>query len=246
MASGADTTSITARFLLPSMYERGRANALSCPLWQDGALVAPTQAGSTVTIYDASNTVQVSAAAVTVTGSVATYSYAPASTLTLGDGWREEWSLIVAGVTHVFRQDASLVRHVLHCPITDADLFRRVSSLDPSGGDPISTLTDFQDYLDEAHVIIQNRLIGKGLRPFLVLNPSALRETYITLTLSLIFADFATKLNETYEMRAREWKQDYLDAWQDIRFVYDQNHDGEPDNAGRRSANPTIWLSGRY
>ncbi|MCB9763925.1 MAG: hypothetical protein H6739_29410 [Alphaproteobacteria bacterium] len=226
------------------MLERARANSLSCPIWQDGSLVAPSS--GTITIWDGSGTKQVDADSITVSSSTATYSYTPSSSLSYGEGWRIEWSLIIDSVTHVFRNDASLVRVSLYSPITDADLFRRVSSLNPTGAAPLSSVSDYQDYLDEAHVIIQNRLISRGNRPNLILSPSALREVYLTLTLSLIFSDFATRLNDSYEAMSQEYKRDYQAAWDDLRFTYSSGD--EEENSGtrrRRSASPTIWLTSR-
>ena len=244
MASGASASSLTARFLLPDQLERGRPNALSCPVWQDAALVAPSS--GTVTIYDGGGAVLVSAAAVTVTGSIATYSYTPAATIPYGEGWRVEWSLVIAGVTHVFRNDGALVRVVLHSPITDADLFRRVSALDPSGLAPISSVADYQDFLDEAHAVIQLRLITNGNRPNLILSPSALREAYITLALALIFGDFETRLSETYAERASEYRRQYERAWGELRFTYAATDEAEGGSSlRRRSASPTVWLTSR-
>jgi hypothetical protein len=244
MASGASASSLTARFLLPDQLERGRPNALSCPVWQDAALVAPSS--GTVTIYDGGGAVLVSAAAVTVTGSIATYSYTPAATIPYGEGWRVEWSLVIAGVTHVFRNDGALVRVVLHSPITDADLFRRVSALDPSGLAPISSVADYQDFLDEAHAVIQLRLITNGNRPNLILSPSALREAYITLALAMIFGDFETRLSETYAERASEYRRQYERAWGELRFTYASTDEAEGGSSlRRRSASPTVWLTSR-
>lgn len=244
MASGATASTLTARFLLPDQLERGRPNALSCPVWQDGALVAPSS--GTVTIYDGGDAVLVSAAAVTVTGSIATYSYTPAATIPYGEGWRVEWSLVIAGVTHVFRNDGALVRVVLHSPITDADLFRRVSALDPSGAAPISSVADYQDFLDEAHAVIQLRLIANGNRPNLILSPSALREVYITLALALIFGDFETRLSETYAERASEYRRQYERAWAELRFTYAATDEATGSGSlRRRSATPTVWLTSR-
>lgn len=245
MASGASTSTLTARFLLPDIMERGRANALSCPLWQDGAEVAPSS--GTVTIWDGSGTEKVSAAAVTVVSSVATYSYTPAASEDWGPGWRVEWSLVVATVTHVFRNDGSLVRNVLYPVVTDADLFRRHRALDPSSASPLSSVSDFQAYLDEAWATLQGRLIAKGDRPNLILSPSALREPHLTLTLAGIFADFATSLNETYSEMATDYRQQYQDAWADLNFIYATSDDadqGTPLN--RRAAQPSVWLSGRH
>ena len=246
MASGATTSSLSARFLGPDMLERGRANALSCPLWQDGALVAPTEAGSTVTIWDGSGTVIVDAAAVTVTADIAAYSYTPAASIAYSEGWRVEWSLVISGAPQVFRNDAALVRVVIYCPIADADLFRRVSSLNPAGDHPISSLTDFQDFIDEAHTTIQNRLISAGNRPNLISSPSALREAYLTLALALIMEDFQTRLNDTYTERATEYRRQYERAWGILRFSYAPDDESTTSaSLRRRSASPAVWLTSR-
>lgn len=245
--SGSTTTYRTARFLLSDYLVREQDNALSCPLWADGALVAPTQAGSTVSVYDSSNTAVVSGAAVTVTGNVATYTVSAAtlpSTLSLGMGWRVEWSLVVSGVTTVYRNSAGLVRSRLAPVVTDADLFRRESSLNPSGSAPLSSLTDFQDYLDEAWVTLVGKLVGKGNLPHLIMEPSALREPHLYLTLHLVFEDFRTRLNETHVEKAKDYLARFEKAWDGLAFEYDTSDSGQSDGRRKRSANPTVWLGG--
>lgn len=243
MASGADTTFYTARFLQPDLLEKARANVLRCPVYRSGALVAPTS--GTISIYDDAGSAVVSAASVTITSSVATYSYTPASTLALGEGWRVEWTLVISASTYVFENEAALCRKALSPVVTDADLYRRVSSLDPSGAAPISSLTDYQDYLDEAWAVIQMRLIGAGNRPNLILSPASLREAHLCLTLALIFEDLSSRLNAAYEARAADYRNQYQDAWKNIKLVYDADDDGQAESKGRTSAIPTYWLCGR-
>jgi len=246
--SGAATTFRTARLLTPDYLVRGQDNAISCPLWADGALVAPTQSGSTVSVYDASNTAIVSGAAVTVTGSIATYTIPAAtlpSTLSLGMGWRVEWSLVVSSVATVYRNSAGLVRSRLAPVITDADLFRRESSLNPSGTAPISSLSDFQDYIDEAWVTIHGRLTGKGRLPHLIMEPSALREPHILLTLHLVFEDFRTRLSETWKEKSESYRAQFGTSWDALAFEYDETDSGQSDGRRKRSASSTIWLCGR-
>ena len=240
--AGSDTSHYTARLLTPDLLERGRANALSCPVYQDAALVAP-DAADTVSIYDAAGAAVVDGATITVASSIATYSYTPAATLTLGTGWRVEWSLTLATVAHVFRNDAALVRARLYPVVTDADLFRRVSALDPSHASPLTSLTDYQDYLDEAWSEITLRLIAVGNRPNLVLEPSALRVVHRDLTLALIFDDLATRLNEAYQDQADRFRRYYEDGWARLNFEYDTDDSGAADQ--RRASTPTIWLTGR-
>lgn len=243
---GSATTTYTARFLAPDMLERGRANTISCPIYSGGSLVEP--ASGTVSVYDEGNTAIVSAQAVTVTSKVATYAISALTlpdTLQLAERWRVEWTLVISGATYVFRNDAALVRMSLFPVVADADLFRRVSALNPVGTAPISSLTSFQDYLDEAWATIMLRLIGRGNRPNLIMSPSSLRQVHLTLTLHLIFADLATRLNEAYLAQADAYHDQYTKAWEDLRFDYDEDEDGQADSAGKRSAHPTIWLCGR-
>lgn len=245
---GSATSFLTARFLTPDYLVQGVNNALSCPLWQDGAAVAVTQAGSTVSIYDGSNTAIVSAAPVTVIASIPTYTVLAASlpsTLSRGMGWRVEWSLVIAGVTpspRVFRNAAGLTKSALVPVIADGDLFRRESALNPAGAAPISSLTDYQDYIDEAWITLHGRLVGKGSLPHLIMEPSALREAHLTLTLHLIFQDFRTRLAETWREKAEDYAGQYKAAWSDLVFEYDTSDSGQSDGRRKRAAGATRWL----
>lgn len=247
--SGTSTTQLTARFLTADYLVQGRDNLLSCPLWRDGALVAPTQLGSTVTIYDTANQVVVTAA-VTVTGSVATYTLPAAlvpSSLSRGMGWRIEWSLVVDGVTpspSVYRNNAGLVRSPLSPMITDADLFRRESALNPAGTAPISSLTDYQDFIDEAWVTLVGLLVGKGSLPHLVMEPSALREPLMNLTLAGIFEDFRTRLNETWKEKATDYRGKFDASWSSLVFEYDRTDSGQADSRRKKSASLPVFLGG--
>ena len=185
MPAGSTSTHYSARFLSPDLLERERDNALSCPVYSGGALVPP--ASGTVTVQDQSGEAIVDGAAVTITGDVATYTVTAATlpdTVSFAEGWMVEWALVASGITRAFRNDAALVRNALYPVVTDIDLFRRVSALDPNGNDPITSLTDFQDYLDEAWATIQNRLIARGNRPNLIMSPSSFREAHVCLRVS--------------------------------------------------------------
>lgn len=243
MPAGSLTTHYSARFLAPDLMVRGQVNALSCPVYADGALVEPSAA--IVSIFDSSGTAVVDGAAATISGSIASYNYTPSSSVALGTGWRVEWTLTLSGDTHIYRNDAQVVLRALYPVVSDADLFRRVRSLDPSGSAPISSLSDYQDYLDEAWGIITNRLISLGNRPTLITSPSSLREVHLLLTLALIFEDFSTALNESYTLRAEEYRRQYEAAWGQLRFEYDSNEDGRSDGVGKRAAVPSIWLTSR-
>ena len=243
MSTGAATQRYAARFLLDDMLERGVVNALTCPVYLNGALVAPTESGSTVTIWDGS-TKRVDAAAVTVTDKVAGYNYTPAATIDWGENWRIEWSLVYGGVNKPFRNDAQLVRHPLSPVLTDADLFRRHRALDPNSKSPLSTVQHYGDYRDDAWVEIQDWLIKQGNRAHLVLNPSALRKPHLFLTLALIFEDFRTSMdNELYGDRAKTYLGKYHDAIHGVRLRYAAaNDDTNGGSQQRKGPDPTVWL----
>ena len=244
--STTDTT-YSARFSLPDLIERGRDEVIKCRVYHAGALVAPS--AGTVSVYDSSNTAKVDGATVTIAANVAKYTI-PSATLSgesLGEGWRVEWSLTMPdSIAHNFRNSAALVRARLYSPITDADLIRVVSGLDPSSSSSITSVSSFQDYLDESHTQIQLRLIEQGRRPNLIMSPSALREVSLSLTLALVFEDLSTRLSDTYELRAEKYREQYEHAWNRLRFLYDADDNGAADDAKRRQGGvPTVWLAGR-
>lgn len=244
--SGASTTTTTARFLTADYLVQGRDNDISCPLWLGAALVAPS-AGGTVSIYDASNTAIVSAAVITVTANIATYTVLAASlpsTLARGMGWRIEWTLTVSGKPKVYRNAAGLVKAELAPVVADGDLFRRERGLDPDGTAPICTLTDYQSFRDEAWVIIIGWLTAKGNLPHLIMEPAALREWHITLTLHLIFQDFRTRLNETWKEKSDDYRGQAKEARDGLAFEYDTTDSGISDGRRKRGANPTVFLGG--
>jgi len=240
----ADTVYST-RFRLPELLERGRDNAISCPLYRSGQLVEPDS--GTVSVYDSAGVAIVNAAAVTITSSIARYTI-PAATLSgkaLGEGWRVEWSLELDGVDRLYRNEAALVRAAAAPPITDLDLFERVSSLNPSTAAPISSLTTYQTFIDAAHVELQLWLLNQGRRPWLVLSPASLRQAYLLLTLALIFEDFQTRLNAAYADQARDWRRQYAAERDSVKLAYDATDSGQADATRRRAGRPTLWLVGR-
>lgn len=237
----ADTYS--ARFVLPDLIERGVAGTLRCPMYRAGALVAPTS--GTVTIYDEGGTAVVSAASVTITSSVATYPWTPATTLALGERWRVRWSLVMPdGVTHSPENEAALVRARLYCPITEADLYRVESGLDPSGAAPLTSLSSYADKIDEAWNKTQLRLIQSGNRPNLIIGPSALRECVMSLALALCFADVGSRVsNPVHTETAMRYRAQYEAEWSRMKLIYDTTDTGTAGTT-RRPASAVVFGGG--
>ena len=240
-------TRYSPRFQLPNLLERGRENATQCPAYRDGALAEPTD--GTITIYNAAGTKVVDADPVVVAASIATYDVLAAALAdqNLEAGWVIEWALDMPdGVTHTFRNSGECVRARLYPDITDLDLFRREPALDPNGNDPITTLDDFQDYIDEADVIVQLRLIQMGNRPNLITEPSGLRPVWQNLTLHLVFEGLATRQNEAWAAKSRHYGDAYEREFSRVSVLYDADDDGMPDSStDRRGLSSPVWLCGR-
>lgn len=236
----------TVRFPRPDFLVIGQAQTIKAPVYLDGELVAP--ASASVSIYNASD-VEVVSASGGIVSSIAQYSIGSGalSSESVGVGWRVEWTLTFSdGSVILARNDGALVRRELYPPITDQDLYRRVPSLNPSNSAAITSLTTYQNFLDEAWTTILNRLLERGRLPDRVMTPSAFREVHLALTLALLFEDLSTRLSDAYETRADAYRRQYRDAWKQINFGYDSDGDGKQDIKNRRKAGfPSVWLTGR-
>lgn len=238
-------TVYAARFRTSETIERGRQQALTCPTQRAGATATPTS--GTITIYRPDQTVLVTSAVTIPGGGTATYSLAAATTTAeqLGEGFLVEWALVMPdAVTHTFRNDAAVVRRSLYPVIADADLTMRHSDL-PSL--LASGTTSYQAYLDESFATLQGRLISQGRRPYLVIQPSALREAHIALTLHMIFLDFQTSAGDggRWQALAEHYLRAYTEAWNTLKFTYDESDENKVDPTSKKGAASTVWLNGR-
>lgn len=237
---------ITGRLPLPEFLERNVEQTIELRLYRDGALVAPSAV--TVSVFDPNRKAIVDAQAATIADSYATYTISAATTANeaFALGWRIEWTATVSGQVHTYRNDAALVRCKLSPVIEDGDLFRVVSSLDPSGDQAITSRTNFQSYLDEAWCQLILALLNNNLRPSQVMSPYSLRNAHLYGTLALIFEDLSTRLNPAYIERAEAYRAMYKEAFKTIAALMDTNNSGSADDPYHRTASePTIYLGGR-
>lgn len=241
--SGDASTFYTARFLLPYYLVRAADNVLTCNVYRDGAQISATS--GTCTVYD--STGEQVATGATSTGTSPAYTLAAASvpdTLNLGNDWRVEFDLVIAGADYRFKNKAHLVRSHLHPVITDVDLYRRQKQLDPSGAGPLTSDTDMQDYIDEAWVVLLGRIQHNGPLPFLIMEPTALREVHINLALSLVFEGAQVGLTDAgYDELADKYRGRYEDAYRALTFEYDSGLTGRVDGSRRRAASSQLWLA---
>jgi hypothetical protein len=241
---------VTARFQMPDLIEQGLNNTLEVDAWFNGARVTSATTTGTVSVYDDAGTAKAGPVAFSIVADKPTHTFGAGtfSANDYGDGWSVEWTVTTgAGDVYVWRNEAALVRRKLYPVVTDQDLFRRASSLDPAGTNPITSVANFQSYISEAWVTIQLRLWSQGNRPNLIMSPAALRDCHLFLTLALIFRDLSTRLNEAFIEHAEKYDDMFESSFGQLKFRYDDGaEDGTSDEPGsRKGAVSTVWLSGR-
>jgi hypothetical protein len=233
-----DTAPITVRVPLSLELVYGVAQTIRAPLWRDGVPVTATTA--TARLLDASGTEVASGGA--VTDGVATWAMTSTHTTQVKeDGYRVEWTIGTADGAVYATSAAAVVRRALYPVITDADLYRRHPTLNPDASGYVGEqdLESWQDYIDEAWTELLGRIWGQGRRPALIMSPEALRQVHLYLSLAIIWRS----LRGDYEMLAQQYDQMYAASWAQLRFVYDSDDDGTPDDSGQRQAAvSTVWL----
>lgn len=245
----------TTRQPLPYMIELGRDTVLTVPVYLNGALKPPT--AGTVSVYDDNNTAIVAAAEVMFTGEVAQYTVAGSSTSNRSPSgnWRVEWTLTVPGAADdvVFREEAYLVRNVLRPVISDIDVGQRMPPLRIGAAGGLTTASSHQGSIQEADILVQSRLIELGRRPWLIVSPSALRETWLCWTIAIIFDGLGAASgsrrdgggggDDPYSARAEEWRERGETAFGRARLAFDWADDGQADTGGRVGPRPgAVWL----
>ena len=246
-----DSTPYSSDSRTVELLQREVTNTTDITIHRNGAVVG-LDSGS-YTLIKPDGTKLVDAAAVTIVDNVASYTHSAASlpdTLTLGEGYIQEWSLYINELVYVFRRTCSVVRRRLYPVVYDGDLtsvYSDLASLRPS------TLSSYQPYIDDAWFTIIRRLRteGGGLE-YLVISPESMFEAHRHLTLYLIWRDFHSSLGQSngrYLDLSQEHYKLYQDEWKRINFIYDYDHDGKADEPDLRTAKtPVVYLSnpGRF
>lgn len=238
-------TAYSAGFRRVEYIERGVAATLRMTARLVGGVAAITSA--TVTIYDPGMTAVVSAAAATVTSGTATYALGSGvlTSYAYAEGWCIEWACVMPdGLTHTFRQAAALVRRKLYPVASDADLYRRVPSLDPRGTSPLTRHDTFQGLLDTAWEDIEEDLRRAGNRANLVTDASKLYVPHVLRTLHLIFADLAARGNPAHIEESRRYGAEYNSAMNATKLDYDTDETGAAATSRRAVVGP-VWAMGR-
>lgn len=238
---------ITTGIKAPLVLERAKSQTLSFYIYSDGSIIDPTS--GTITIFDQNKNEIVSAAAVTVSGTTpnkyVTYSLSSSvipSTLTLSDNWLVEWSIVVSGETHIFRQEACLALRSFYPVVSDSDITSRhynISSL-------VSTQKPIATYTNEAWNILNAKLFSNK-RPYLIMSSWALREVHICKTLALIMRDLETTSQGRgkYAELADFYENAFEKEYDKLSFKYDESETNTPAQAEVQSGVSVIYLQGR-
>jgi hypothetical protein len=239
-------TPYSARVRTVELLERGKAQETELEIYRDGDQVVPSSATYTITKPDNSTIIENGACAVAVGGTVS-YSHTAGqlnNNLNLGEGYVQEFTVVISGDSYVFRRMAAVVLRRLYPVISDADLedvYSDLANLRPS------SLTSYQKYIDSAWYTILRKIrnMGAGYE-YLVVSPESFAECHRHLSLYLIFRDFHSGLSTDarYLELAQEHYRLYQDELGSINYIYDEEHTGQPDKPDQRTAGkPTIFLN---
>lgn len=225
---------------VPYLMVRGSAQTLSAPIRsQDGTLVAP--ASGTITITKPDGTNLVTAQAVTITGSIATYSTTPASTDTLGEGWYVIWSLVVGSDTYTYRQTAYLCEYVPPQVVTELDLYNRLPELryrvPPAQTADRGDGTGWQSQIDGTYYELIQRLLDDGRRPWEIIEVTGYREWMIARACQRAVQAIPAAPDSTWAKTSVDLAHEVRRAEARMRIRY------SVDDAGfRRGGAPVIYL----
>lgn len=221
----------------PYLMEIGRTQELQGPVryGSTGALIAPTVSGSSITITRPAGTELVSAAGITVSGSVATYSLSTlSSSEEAAEGWLVEWDLVIGGLVYPFRSAAIAVLHLLFPVVSEADIYveepelrYRVPQAQQTAG------SGWQPQGDQTWWDIQRYLLRKGRRPWLTTEPDAFREAHRYGWLERACRGVEQDVSGAWLTKAKHYGSLARSALADIQLTYQDNDTSPTSRRGR-------------
>ena len=207
---------------------RGESQTIEAPIRYGaaGALVAPDSGTVTITGPDGD---LVTAQAVTVSNSVASYTLTPSATATEGEGYQVQWSLTIDGQSYPFNRTAVMTDWFPHSSVSVLDLYKKVPALETAipqrqssreGGDN----TGWQPQLDDALYSFIGKLMADG-RPVWKLRTTAESAYQWVLTKALHNCVLAIPRKEgsTWYEEEKTWRYRHRDADRDLRLQYTDN-----------------------
>lgn len=226
------------RDAFPNVLAVNRRQTVRMEVRRDGAIAAPTAAGSSYSLFEpGGQTAIVDAQPIVVGGDgIALFVLSAATlpdTLELGEGYFEIWDLVLDdGTQRKIRREASLAIRELYPVLAEIDLDGEYPDISFALG---TTLTSYQPFIDEAWKRIINRLISEGVLTYLVMSPTAFRDVHRELTFYLMFKWFFMKQGQDSRWADlfKSHLAAYEAAWGKLNFVFDADHDGIADTSER-------------
>ena len=232
-----------------TLLERNRSQLTEIKIFRDGSQTVPTNVTYTLLKPNGDKLVEAQTGSISVQGTCS-YTLSTSqlsSTLTLGEGYVEDWHITISGNVFRFRRMAAVVLRRLYPVVSQEDLiscYSQLAAILPSN------LTSYQKYIDTSWEKILRKIRSQGSGyEYLVCSPESFFDAHLHLTLSLIFYDFHSNLgSETsrYFELGQEHRANYSDEWANIKFIYDESHNLTPeDNDKRVAGQPIIYLNSR-
>lgn len=230
------------------LLERNKAQTTSISVYRENALVVPTEAKYTLIKPNGDKVVNEVTASISDAG-VVSYPHIATqlpTTLGLGEGYIQEWWIKIDGVPHTFRRMCALVLRRLYPTVSDIDLTAIYTDLEEVRP---SAITSYQKYIDDAWYQILRRVRNRAMGfEYLVMSAESFYEAHRHLSLYLIFRDFHSSLGQSsgrYLDLAQEHQRMFMQEFEAINFVYDQDHINKPEDVNKRKAGqPVIYLNG--
>ena len=241
-------TPYSAQIRHVELLERNKAQTTSIRVYRDNALVVPTEAKYTLIEPSGSKILDSAVASISDSG-VVSYPHIATqlpTTKSLGEGYIQEWWIKIDGVAHIFRRMTALVLRRLYPTVSDIDLTAIYTDLEEVRP---SSITSYQKYIDDAWFQILRRVRNRGMGfEYLVMSADSFYEAHRHLSLYLIFRDFHSSLGQSngrYLDLAQEHQRMFLQEFDSINFIYDQDHTNKPaDKDKRKNGQPVIYLNG--
>lgn len=242
------STPYAAQIRAVELLERGRAQETFLKIYRDGSQIVPTAGKYTLMKPTGSEIVTDGVATINPSGTV-TYTHSAESlkdSEDLGEGYVQEWTITISGDEFIFRRMCALVRKRLYPVVSDIDLTATYSDLDNVRP---SSMTSYQQYIDDAWYQILRRIRNRGMGyEYLMMSPEAFFEAHRHLSLYLIFRDFHSSLGQSngryLDLSSEHYRLYKEEMDVNINYVYDENHDGKPDDPDKRTrGTPTIYLT---
>lgn len=219
----------------PVYLQVGATTAVTCAVELEGAPATVTAA--TWSLLDAAGNSIASGSGTpsgSPTGTTVGLSVALAATVKAQPGCQLELTATIGGSDHIIRYGALVVRRVLHCPVVEADLYRLYRTLDPEQADTIAPDDGWEPKLAAAWDEVEDILRGRGRRPDLITDSSALHKVTLETALALIFREIGTR-QPAYQQASADHAEAAKAAWRDVSLAYEGTQ-------VRRSASGPMFL----